>query len=62
MDGEGDGSPEPNLPPEDDGVVVLAQLAENPPPTPASNTPTVIVDVENQKADRNPAEIGRAHV
>ena len=51
-----DGSPEPNLTPEDDGVVVLAQPAANPPPTPASNTPAVIVDVGNQKADGNPAD------
>ena len=56
MDDEGDGSLESNLPPEDDGVVVLAQPAANPPPTPASNSPTVIVDVENQKVDGNPAD------
>ena len=56
MDDEGDDSPEPNLPPEDDSVVVLAQPAANPPPTPASNTSTVIVDVENQKADGNLAD------
>ena len=55
MDDRDDGSPEPNLTLEDDGVVVLAQPAANP-PTPASNTPAVIVDVENQKANRNPAD------
>ena len=54
MDDEGDGSPEP--PSKDDGVVVLAQLAANPPPTPASNSPAVIVDIENPKADGNPAD------
>ena len=55
MDDEGDDSPEPNLPPEDDSVVVLAQPAANP-LTPASNIPAVIVDVENQTADGNPAD------
>ena len=55
MDNEGDDSPETNPPPKDDGVVVLAQPAANPPPTPASNSPTVFVDVENQKDDENPA-------
>ena len=54
MDDGDDGSPEPNLTPEDDGVV-LAQPAANP-PTPASKTPAVIVDVENQPADGNPAD------
>ena len=56
MDNEGDDSPETNPPPKDDGVVVLAQPAANPPPTPASNSPTVFVDVENQKDDENPAD------
>ena len=50
-----DGSPEPNLTPEDDGVLVLAQPTANP-PTPASNTLAVIVDIQNQKADGNPAD------
>ena len=49
-----DGSPEP--PSKDDGVVVLAQPTANPSPTPAYNSPAVIVDVENQKANRNPAD------
>ena len=53
MDDEGDGSPESNPPPKDNGVVVLAQPVANPPPTPASNSLTVIVDVENQKDDGN---------
>ena len=56
MDDEGDGSPESNLPLKDDGVVVLTQPVANPPPTPASNSPAVIVDVENQKDDGNPAD------
>ena len=59
MDDEGDGSPESNPPPKDDGVVVLAQPATNPPHTPASNPLTVLVDVENQepqKDDENPAK------
>ena len=55
MDDGDDDSLEPNLTPEDDSVVVLAQPAANP-PTPASNTLAVIIDVENQKADRNPAD------
>ena len=57
MDDEGDGSPESNPPPNDNGVVVLAQPIANPPHTPASNPPTVFVDVENpesQKDDGNP--------
>ena len=53
--GDGDdGSSEPNLTPEADGVVVLAQPAANP-LTRASNTSAVIVDVENQQADGRPA-------
>ena len=55
MDDGDDGSSEPNLTLEDDGVVILAQPAANP-PIPASNTPAVIVDVENQKAYGNPAD------
>ena len=59
MDDEGDGSPESNPPPKDDGVVVLAQPTTNPPYTPVSNLPTVLVDVENpesQKDDGNLAD------
>ena len=55
MDDGDDGSPEPNLTLEDDGVVVLAQPVTNP-STPVSNTPAVIVDVENQKVVGNPAD------
>ena len=54
--GDGDdGSSEPNLTPEADDVVVLAQPVANP-PTPASNTLAVIVDVESQHADGRPAD------
>ena len=55
MDDGDDGSSQPNPTPESDGVIVLAQLAANL-PTPASNTPAVIVDIENQQADGNPAD------
>ena len=54
MDDGDDGSLEPSLAPENDGVVVLAQPAANPPP--ASNTPVAIVDVENEKANGTPAD------
>ena len=56
MDDEVDSSPESNLPPEGDDVVVLTQPAANPPHTPASNSSAVNVDIENQKADGNPAD------
>ena len=56
MDDEGDSSPESNLPPKGNSVVVLAQPAANPPSTPASNSSAVIVDIENQIADKNPAD------
>ena len=44
---EGDGSPKSNLPPKDDGIVILAQPAANPPHVFASNPLVVLVDVEN---------------
>ena len=56
---EGDGSLKSNLPPKDDGVVVLAQPATNPPPASTSNPQVVSVDVENpqsQKGDENLAD------
>ena len=53
---DGDDGPSHSTPtPEPDDVVVLAQPAANP-PTPASNIPAVLVDVEDQQADRNPAD------
>ena len=55
MDDGDNNSSEPNLTIQSDGVIVLAQPAANP-PTPTSNTPAVIVDVENQQADENPAD------
>ena len=53
MDDRDDGSSLPNPTPEPDGSIVLAQPATNPS---ASNSPTVIVDVEDQQADGNPAD------
>ena len=53
MDDGDDGSPLPNPTPKPDGSIVLAQPATNPS---ASNSPTVIVDVEDQQADGNPAD------
>ena len=56
MDDGDDGSSQPNPTPESNGVVVLAQPAANL-PTPASNTPAVFTDVDNQQADRNPTDV-----
>ena len=56
---EDDSSPKSNLPLKDDGIVVLAQPAANPPHASASNPPVVSVDVENpqsQKDDENLAD------
>ena len=55
MDDGDDSSSQPNPTPESNGVVVLAQPAANP-PTPASNTPAALVDVEDQQADGNPTD------
>ena len=55
MDGGDDGSSQPNPTPEFDGAVVLGQPAANPSPS-ASNTPVVIVNVEDQQADGNPTD------
>ena len=53
---DGDDGPSHSTPtPEPDGVVILAQPAANP-PTPVSNIPAVLVDVEDQQADGNPAD------
>ena len=56
---EDDSSPKSNLPLKDDGIIVLAQPAANPPYASASNPPVVSVDVENlqsQKDDGNLAD------
>ena len=53
---DGDDGPSYSTPtPEPNGVVILAQPATNP-STPVSNIPAVLVDVEDQQADRNPAD------
>ena len=54
MDDGDDGSPQPNPTLEHDDSVVLAQLAAN---LAASNSPTVIVDVEDHQADGNNADV-----
>ena len=54
MDDGGDGSPQPDLTPEHDDSVVLAQPAAN---LAASDSPAVIVDVEDQQANSNPADV-----
>ena len=54
MDDGDDGSPLPNPTPEPDGSVVLAQPAANPS---ASDSPAVIVDVEDQQANGNLADV-----
>ena len=54
MDDGGDGSPQPNLTPEHDDSVVLAQPAAN---LAASDSPAVIVDVEDHQVDGNDADI-----
>ena len=53
---DGDDGPSHSTPTsEPDGVVILAQPATNP-PTPVSNIPVVLVDVEDQQADGNLAD------
>ena len=54
MDDGDDGSPLPNPTPEPDDSVVLAQPAANPS---ASDSPAVIVDIEDHQADGNPADV-----
>ena len=54
MDDGDDGSPLPNPTLELDGSVVLVQPATNPS---ASDSSAVIVDVENQQANGNPADV-----
>ena len=55
MDDGDDGPSHSTLTPEPDNVVILAQPAANP-PTPVSNIPAVLVDVEDQQTDGNPAD------
>ena len=55
MDDGDDGSPQPNPTPEHDGSVVLASA--NPA---ASDSPAVIVDIEDHQADGNPADVPAA--
>ena len=57
MDDGDDGSPLPNPTPEPDDSVVLAQPAANPS---ASDSPAVIVDIEDHQADGNPADVPAA--
>ena len=54
MDDRDDGSPQPNPTPEHDDSVVPAQLAANPA---ASDSPAVIVDVEDHQADGKDADV-----
>lgn len=57
MDDGDDVSLQPEPTPEHDGSVVLAQPAANPT---ASDSPAVIVDVEDRLADGNPADVPAA--
>ena len=50
---EGDKSPRSNLPPKDDGTIVLAQLGANPSHVFASNPLVMPVDVENPQSQRD---------
>ena len=59
---EGDSSPKSNLPTKDDGVVVLAQLAANPPSASASNPLMVTVDVENPQSQKDARNLADAPV
>ena len=48
-----DGSPKSQLPPKDDGSVVLAQLAVNPSPAPISKIPMIAVDVDDPQPQKD---------
>ena len=48
---EGDGFPESNLPPKDDGAIVLAQPAANPPHVSTSNPLVALVNVDGNLTD-----------
>ena len=54
MDDGDDGSPQPNPTPKHDDSVVLAQPAANPA---ASDSPAMIVDIEDHQADSNPTDV-----
>ena len=58
---EGDDSPGSNLPPKDDGTVVLAQPATNPPHVSASNPLVMLVDVENPQSQKDDGNLVDAH-
>ena len=57
MDDGDDGSTQPNLTLEHDGSVVLAQPAANPA---VSDSPAVIVDIEDHQADDDPVDVPAA--
>ena len=57
MDDGDDGSPQPNPTPEHDDSVVLAKPAANPA---ASDSPAVIVAIEDHQADGDPADVPAA--
>ena len=57
MDDGDDGSPQPDPTPEHDDSVVLAQPDTNPA---ASDSPAMIVDVEDHQADGDPADVPAA--
>ena len=48
-----DGTPKSKLPPKDDGRIVLAQPAVNPPPAPVSKIPMVAVDADDPQPQKN---------
>ena len=48
-----DGTPKSQLPPKANGGVVLAQPAVNPPPTPISKIPVVIVNSDDPQPQRD---------
>ena len=55
-----DSSPKLQLPPKDDGVIVLAQLAANPPPASFSKPLMVTVDVDNPQSQKDDGNLANA--
>ena len=55
-----DGSPKSQLPPKDDGDVVLAQPAVNPSPAPVSKIPVVVVDVDDPQPQKDNGNLADA--